>query len=140
MEKSRSGDLLVIRFADGEQLLEGLRKVLTEEGIDSGLILGGVGMVKGAALSFYKGKGEYETVPVAEEAELCSLSGNISTMDGELVVHIHATIGKKGGAALAGHFSSGEVNMTAEIAVLALPQKLTRKMDPQTGLRTLVLK
>lgn len=137
MEKSRKGDLLVIRFADGENLIKGLEAVLTEEKITSGLIVGGVGMIKNAGLSFYVGRGEYETVPVTGAAELCSLSGNISGYEGELVIHMHAVVGTKGGAAMAGHLSSAEVSMTAEVAVLAIQQMLTRKLDPATGLRTL---
>ncbi|MFH1313026.1 MAG: PPC domain-containing DNA-binding protein [Candidatus Eisenbacteria bacterium] len=139
MEKNKQGDLLVVRFADGEDLMGGIEKVLTEEGIFSGIILGGVGMVKNAALSFYIGHGEYESVPLAEEAELCSLNGNISTLDGELVIHAHAVVGKRDGGALAGHVSGAQVHMTAEVAVLATPQKLTRKLDSQTGLKTLTL-
>jgi len=139
VEKSRQDNLLVVRFADGEDLIGGIEKVLKEEGIFSGIILGGVGMVKNTALSFYMGRGEYETVPVADEAELCSLNGNVSTLDGELVVHAHAVVGRKGGGALAGHVSKTQVHMTAEVAIFVAPQQLTRTVDSQTGLRTLTL-
>lgn len=137
MEKSRKGDVLIVRFADGEDLIKGLENVLKEENISSGLILGGVGMVKNAGLSFYAGRGEYETVPINGEAELCSLNGNVSGYEGGLVIHMHAVVGTRGGAAMAGHLSSAKVNMTAEVAVLAVAQKLIRKHDPATGLRTL---
>jgi len=137
VEKSRKENLLLIRLSDGENLEGSLKKALKEEKIHSGVILGGVGMVRNAALSFYVGKGEYETVPVQEPAELCALSGNISTMGGELVIHLHATVAKQGGAAVAGHVSGGEINMTAEIAIMVTPQKLTRESDPETGLRLL---
>jgi predicted DNA-binding protein with PD1-like motif len=139
VEKSRKGGLLVVRLMDGEDLVGQIQSALAEEGISSGIILGGVGMVKNAALSFYIGQGEYETVPVAEEAELCSLNGNISTLDGELVIHAHAIVGKRGGGALAGHLSGAKVHMTAEVAILEAPQRLTRKLDSRTGLKTLTL-
>jgi predicted DNA-binding protein with PD1-like motif len=139
VEKSKQGDLLVMRFADGDDLIGELQRAIEEEGISSGIILGGVGMVRNVALSFYKGRGEYETIPLAEEAELCSLNGNVSTLEGDLVVHAHAVVGKRGGTAFAGHLSSGTVHMTAEVAVLEAPQTLTRRVDSQTGLRTLIL-
>ena len=138
MEKSRKGDILIIRLSDGEDVFENMTKALKEEGIHSGVIIGGVGMVKDAALSFYKGRGEYEIVPLSEEAELCALNGNISTIGDELVIHMHAAVGRRGGSAMAGHLSSGRVNMTAEIAVMAVEQTLKRQLDPETGLRTLV--
>jgi hypothetical protein len=137
VERSRRDNLLVMRFFDGEDLLETMKRALEEEKIHSGIVVGGVGMIRSAALSFYKGRGEYETVPVDEPVELCALNGNISTMDGEIVIHMHTTVGRHGGAALAGHFTSGKVNMTAEIAVMGTPQKLVRKSDPDTGLRLL---
>lgn len=139
MEKSRKDNVLLVRLSDGEDLERSLKKALEEEKIHSGVVIGGVGMVRNAALSFYVGKGQYETVPVQEPAELCALSGNVSTMGGELVTHLHATVAKQGGAAIAGHFSAGLVNMTAEIAIMATPQKLTREVDPETGLRLLRL-
>ena len=137
MEKSRKENLLLVRLSDGEDLEGSLKQVLEEEKIHSGVVIGGVGMVRDAALSFYAGRGAYETVPVQQPAELCALSGNISTMDGELVTHLHATVARQGGAAIAGHFSGGKVNMTAEIAIMVTPQKLTREADPETGLRLL---
>ncbi len=137
MEKSRAENLLLIRLSDGEDLEGSLKQALKEEKIHSGVVIGGVGMVRDAALSFYVGKGEYETVPIQQPAELCALSGNVSTMGGELVLHLHATVAKQGGAAVAGHFSGGKVNMTAEIAIMVTPQNLTRESDPETGLRLL---
>jgi predicted DNA-binding protein with PD1-like motif len=58
-------------------------------------------------------------------------------MDGEIVTHLHAVVARQGGAAVAGHFSRGTVNMTAEIAVLVTSQKLVRVLDSETGLRRL---
>jgi predicted DNA-binding protein with PD1-like motif len=137
VEKSRKGDLLMIRLRDGEDLLGGLSEALKEEGISSGVIIGGVGMVRGAAISFYVGKGEYQTRPVVDAVELCSMNGNISMSDGELRLHIHVTVAKRGGVVLGGHLSAGTVNMTAEIGVLVAGQKMVRKLDPDTGLKTL---
>jgi predicted DNA-binding protein with PD1-like motif len=140
VEKSRQENLLLVRLSDGEDLEEVLTKALKEEKIHSGVVIGGVGMVRNASLSFYKGKGEYETVPIDGPAELCALSGNVSTMDGEIVIHLHAVVGRRGGAAMAGHLSSGKVNMTSEIAIMATPQKLVRVADGETGLRLLKFK
>jgi len=137
VEKSRKENLLLVRLSDGDDLEESLKMALREEGVDSGVVIGGVGMVREAALSFYVGKGEYETVPVQQPAELCALSGNISTMGGDIVIHLHATVARQGGVAVAGHFSGGKVNMTAELAIMVTPQKLLRESDPETGLRLL---
>ncbi len=140
VDKSRKGDLLIMRFSDGEDLLAAMRQALIEEKISSGIVLGGVGMVRNAGLSFYKGRGEYETVPVATESELCSLNGNISTLGEDIMIHLHAVIGRPGGEALAGHLSAATVNKTAEIAVLVCRHTLIRKEEPETGLKILGFK
>jgi predicted DNA-binding protein with PD1-like motif len=64
-------------------------------------------------------------------------AANVSMYEDGLVIHMHAVVGTKGGAAVAGHLSSAKINMTAEVAILAVPQRLVRKRDAATGLRTL---
>jgi predicted DNA-binding protein with PD1-like motif len=137
VKKSKEGDLLVVRLADGEDLEKSLKQALEEEKVASGIVVSGLGMIRNAGLSFYVGKGRYETVPVQDPVELCGLSGNVSRADGETVLHLHAVVARRGGAAMAGHLSGAEVNVTAEIAVLATPQKLMRTVDPETGLKIL---
>lgn len=137
MDRTRQGDLLLVRFSDGEDLLEGMKKALKEEGIDSGIVLGGVGMLKSPGLAFYKGGGRYDAIPLDEEVEICALNGNVARADGEIFVHLHATVGRSSGEAFAGHFTGGKVHMTAEVAVMVLHKKMTRVFDGKTGLRTL---
>lgn len=137
MEFFRDGDVLFMRFLDGDDLLEGMKQALRAEGICSGVVLGGVGMLKNPQLSFYTGGGVYEPIPLEEEVELVALNGNVATLDGEVFVHLHATVGKRGGEAAAGHFSGGKVHMTAEVAVKALTKTMTRSLDTRTGLKTL---
>jgi len=137
VERLRKADLLVLRFTDGEDLLEGMKKALKEEAIDSGVVLGGVGMLKNPQLAFYKGDGVYEPLPVDEEVELCALNGNIAIVDGEPFIHVHATLGKADGKAVAGHFAAGRVHLTAEVAISAIGIKMTRVLDSKTGLKSL---
>jgi predicted DNA-binding protein with PD1-like motif len=137
VDGSLKDDVLLVRLSDGDDLEVSLKKVLKENNITAGVFIGGVGMLRNAGLSFYVGKGRYETVPLDGPVELCALSGNVSTMEGEIAIHLHAVVGGHGGRALAGHLSGGQVNMTAEIAILVTPQKLVRYADPGTGLKML---
>jgi hypothetical protein len=139
LERIRDGKLVFIRFLSGEDLLETLERALREENLTSGVVMGGVGMIAGAALSYYVGEGKYETVDIEEPCELCALGGNVSTMDGDLVVHLHAVLGRPGGGAVAGHVSGGKVHMTGEVAILEVSRKMVRKLDPSTGLKLLAL-
>ena len=137
MPTLRSGDLLIIRLVHGDDFVESLKEALRGEGVKSGVILGGVGMLRNAKLAFYAGDGEYDSVELHEDVELCALNGNISTFEGEYVIHMHATGGKRGGQAVAGHLMSAKVHMTGEIAIMISKKDMIRKVDEDTGLRLL---
>lgn len=137
MVTGRSGSLLLIRLVHGDDILEGLRSALEEEGVTSGVLLGGVGMLSDVELGYYAGDGKYETFDVGEEVELCALSGNISTFEGEYVIHIHITAGRRDGSAVAGHLVSAKVHMTNELAVMVSGTTMIRKVDEDTGLKLL---
>lgn len=137
MVTGRSGNLLLIRLVHGDDLLEGLRSALEKEGVSSGVVLGGVGMLSDAVLGYYAGDGRYETFHVGEEVELCAVGGNISTFEGDCVIHMHVTAGRKDGSAVAGHLVSAKVHMTNELAVMASGAKMIRRVDENTGLKLL---
>jgi predicted DNA-binding protein with PD1-like motif len=133
----RDGDVLFMRFSDGDDLAEGMKQALKSQGVRSGLVLCGVGMLKSPQLTFYTGGGVYRPIALDEEVELTALNGNVATVDGEVFVHLHATVGKKNGEAMAGHFAGGKVHMTAEVAVRVLTRPMIRVLDERTGLKTL---
>jgi predicted DNA-binding protein with PD1-like motif len=133
----RSGNLFLIRLVDGDDLLEGLKSALERGGVGSGVLLGGVGMLRDAVLGYYAGGGRYETFDVGEEVELCAVNGNISTFEGNCVIHMHITAGRKDGSAVAGHLVSAKVHMTNELAVMVSGAGMTRKVDEDTGLKLL---
>lgn len=137
MDAFREGDVVFVRFLDGEDLVEGIKQALKDHGVTSGVVLGGVGMLNRPGLVYYTGNGVYAPIALDQEVELTALNGNVATVDGEVFVHLHATVGKADGAAMAGHLSAATVHMTAEIAVMALEKTMIRVLDPKTGLKTL---
>lgn len=137
MEFFRDGDVLFMRFSDGDDLLGCMKQALASQGVRSGVVVCGVGMLKSPQLAFYTGKGVYQPIPMDEEVELAALNGNVATVDGEIFIHLHATVGRKSGEAMGGHFSGGKVHMTAEVAVRVLNKAMIRALDAKTGLRTL---
>jgi predicted DNA-binding protein with PD1-like motif len=133
----RNGDLLLVRLTHGDDLIESFKAALEKEKVRSGVIIGGVGMLAGAELGYYAGGGRYETFKVDGEVELCALSGNISTFEGEYVIHMHAVGALSGGSTVGGHVISARVHMTNELAVLVSRAGMERKLDKETGLNLL---
>lgn len=137
MDFFRDGDVLFMRFLNGDDLIEGMKQALKDQGVRSGVVLGGVGMLKSPQLAFYKGDGVYQPIPMDEDVELTALNGNVATIDGETFIHLHATVAGSSGEAMAGHFSGGKVHMTAEVAVRVLTKSMIRVLDARTGLKML---
>jgi predicted DNA-binding protein with PD1-like motif len=118
-----------VRLEDGEELIPSLLAL----GIDSGIILNGVGMLRELELGYWNGK-SYDIKRIDEPVELLSLQGNFARKGEECILHCHTTVAKQSGTALGGHVISAIVNNTAEIFIHRLSGiTLERKME-KTGL------
>ncbi len=140
MESTKQGNLLVVRFADGEDLFESMTSLLKRESITSGVVIGGVGMLKPVTLGFYKGGGDYQRIEIEEACELCALNGNIAIFENDLILHLHGVVGLSDGKAIAGHILKANVHLTAEISVFSMLEVMIRKLDPVSGLKKLEFK
>ncbi|MFX1481405.1 MAG: PPC domain-containing DNA-binding protein, partial [Promethearchaeota archaeon] len=70
--------------------------------------------------------------------ELVSCMGNISFIEGEPIVHLHATLGTKDYTLLGGHlFQPSIVSITGEVYIYEIDKKLSRAEDSRLGLTLL---
>jgi uncharacterized protein len=76
----------------------------------------------------------YKTIPVNEQVEVLSFSGNIVQKDGKPTLHAHVVVGKSDGTAHGGHFLEGRVWPTLEMIVSEMPGHLRRSHDEESGL------
>jgi predicted DNA-binding protein with PD1-like motif len=76
----------------------------------------------------------YRKIPLNEQVEVLSLSGNIVQNDGRPSLHVHIVVGKADGTAHGGHLLGGRVWPTLEMVVSELPVHLRRSRDEETGL------
>ena len=132
MIQARSGDDLVCRLEDGEDLFPSL---LALE-VSSGVILNGVGMLRDLELGYWEGS-QYLVERVAEPVELLSLQGNLALFGRERVIHCHAVVARRGGAALGGHLLRATVHNTTEALVRLLPGVRLDRREERSGLRGL---
>ena len=129
MIKANHEQQLAIRLEDGEELIPSLLAL----GIDSGIILNGVGMLRELELGYWNGK-SYDIKRIDEPVELLSLQGNFARKGEKRVLHCHTTVSKQGGAALGGHVIGAIVNNTAEIFIHKLSGITLRRKMETTGL------
>lgn len=79
----------------------------------------------------------YKEIPIHEQVEVLSFSGNIAVKDGTPRLHAHVVVGKSDGSAHGGHFLQAKVWPTLEMIVSETPAHLRRVQDDEIGLALL---
>ena len=94
-----------------------------------------IGAFSEVTLGFFdRRRKTYKEIPVKEQVEVLSFSGNIVQQDGKPKLHAHIVVGKADGTAHGGHFLGGQVWPTLEMILSELPVHLRRTRDEETGL------
>lgn len=94
-----------------------------------------LGAFREARLAFFDWKTkQYEEIPVDEQVEVTSLTGDIGTNEGEPAVHAHCVLGKRDGTAITGHLVEATVRPTLELFLTGYDAELPRRHDEESGL------
>ncbi len=138
METGRQDDIVYGTFQEGVELRAAYTKLMGEHGIEAGIVLSGIGMLKDPTLGYFVGDGEYERETVEGRFELLSTQGNLATADEGPFPHLHVTLGGDDHDAFGGHLFEATVEVGHEFAVRVLSEgSLVREHDPATGLEGL---
>jgi uncharacterized protein len=121
-------------FDKDEEVKQPLLRFASENAL-GGAQLAAIGAFSGVTLGFFdRQKKSYQEIPIKEQVEVLSFSGNIVEKDGKPMLHAHAVVGNADGTAHGGHFLEGRVWPTLEMMVSEMPVHLRRKHDEETGL------
>ncbi len=121
-------------FDAGDEVIATLRAHVRRAGIRAAHF-NAIGAFSEAVLAYFDlDSKEYLEIPVTEQVEVASLTGDVGVHDGEPVVHAHCVLGRRDGSTVAGHLLSGHVRPTLELFLTAFDAELVRTMDRQTGL------
>ena len=139
MECKRNGDTLVIRLAPGEELVEQVRLAAKQAGLQAGSITG-IGATNRFEVGIFNSQTHgYHALPHEGFCEIASLTGNLSTLNGEPYLHLHMAAADKDGKMYGGHLVWARIYPTAEIFIHALPQPLGRKYNEEIGINELTM-
>lgn len=144
----RSGQpsrVIVARVKPGSDLLRSLQKVAVEEGVASGVIVSGVGLLKQAKLRNCKCLPDEYPITDANRTylsfekplEILSISGNVTLAEGKPLVHAHLTLSEVEGneiTVIGGHLIEGCVVFGfSEFAILELEGiEMVKRFDEET--------
>jgi uncharacterized protein len=121
-------------FDKGDEVIGALRQFATEQRLLSSHFTA-IGALSDVVLGFFDtGKKEYKRIPIAEQVEVLSVTGDITFQDSGPQIHAHIVIGKADGAAYGGHLIEGHVFPTLELILVESPKYLRRRLDDETGL------
>ena len=95
----------------------------------------GIGAFSEVELGFFEIENKnYKKIPIREQVEVLSFTGDITLSEGKPKVHTHVVLGKSDGTAWGGHLLKGMVRPTLEIILVESPAHLFRRHDPASGL------
>ena len=128
------GNQYLLRVDKGEKIAESIRKLCEKENIRCGAIHG-LGAADQVELGLFRTDTKRFIGHVYEGAyEIASLNGNISSMNNEVYLHLHAVIADENNETKGGHLTEARVSATAEIVISAFDGEADRKFSEEIGL------
>jgi uncharacterized protein len=139
MRFGKSGPDIILRIDRGEEIVSTLKTFCGRQEIATGTIQG-IGAVGNAEIGLFDTKTkEYQSTILSGDYEITSLLGNISTLDGQPYLHLHATLSDSSYRAFGGHLTSAVVSGTCEVFIHRINDTLSRRFDEESGLNILDL-
>ena len=137
MDYKRFENTIVARIDRGEEILEQLAIIAQKEQIKLASIsaLGAAGEITVGVYDVEKK--EYHANHFSGDLEIVSLTGNITTKDGQYYAHLHMSAGDEKGQVFGGHLNRAVICATCEMFIQVIDGNIDRQYDEVTGLNVL---
>ncbi len=133
------GSMVVLRIDRGEEIVSSVKKVCEKENIRLACI-SALGAVDHAVVGLYLvEERKYSPNSFDGEMEMTSLTGNVTTKDGAVYLHMHADFADGSGHTFGGHLNEAVISGTCEMFIQRLDGEIGRRLDAETGLNILDL-
>ena len=134
MDYRRFGNHIVARFDRGEEILESLKALALKENVRLASV-SALGAVDDFTVGVYRvDEKKYYANHFEGAFEIVSLTGTISTMNGEYYAHLHMSAGDDKGAVFGGHLNRAVISATCELVIDVVDGVVERRADPEVGL------
>lgn len=139
MRYKKCGDTYLVRIDRNEEIVQSLKTLCGKEDIRLAQV-NAIGAVSHAVLGVFDLQ---EQAYLKEELEgimeITCLTGNVTRMDGQVYLHLHATLADQNHMVHGGHVFELTVGVTSEIFVRVLPGEAGRAKDQDLGINLIVL-
>lgn len=132
--KKTVGGRYVVSIDNHIEIVEALTAFCKAQGIRSGSI-SGIGAIGKMTLRFFDPTTKkYVDREFVEQMEIAGLTGNISTLDGKVYLHLHIVAGRRDYSAIAGHLLCATLSGAGEFVVEDFGTEIPRVYSPELGL------
>ena len=139
MVYKKFGRVYVVRLDEGEEILEKVKLFCAAAGIKLASV-NGIGAVSRANIGIYKLREKrYQMRELVGDYEITNISGNISTMNGEVYLHFHINLSDDEQRTWGGHLNAAYVGGTCELIIEPIDGEIERSFDDKVGLNLLQL-
>ena len=125
----------VLSIDNHEEIMAALADFCKKKKIKAGDITG-IGAISEATFRFLDpATKQYLDKVFEEQMEITNLTGNISSKDGEVYLHVHLTCSRRDYTCVGGHLLKARINGACELLVTDFGlTSVGRGFDPETGL------
>ena len=134
MEYRKFGNTIFARIDRGEEILEKLKEISVKENIKLAHV-----SALGATNDFTVGvfnvdEKKYYVNSFSGNFEIVSLTGTVTTMNGEFYAHLHMSAGNDKGEVFGGHLNRARISATCEMVITVADGTVERKFNEDVGL------
>ncbi len=134
MEFKKFGNKFIIRLDKGEELVTTIKDFCQKQNIFLGWIQG-IGAVNRATIGLFEtASKKYHSTELNGDYEITNLSGNISSMNNDVYLHLHVNLSDNKHQTYGGHLNSAVISATGELYIEVIEGSVERKFSDEIGL------
>lgn len=134
MEYKRFENTIFARLDKGEEIQEQLKILALKEHIQLASVRG-LGATDDFTVGVFKtDRKQYDANSFQGYFEIVSLTGTITTMNGEYYAHLHMSAGNEKGEVFGGHLNRAVISATCELVIQVVDGTVERRFDENIGL------
>lgn len=134
MKFKKFGSRYIVRFDKGEEVVGKLHNFCEEKGIKLGSV-SAIGAANEITIGLFDTINKtYSANTLKGDHEITSLTGNISTMNGEVYLHLHINVSDHDQKVFGGHLNSVIISATCEMVIDVIDGEVDRQFSDEIGL------
>lgn len=136
MDYKRFENTIIARIDKGEEVLEQLEVISRKENIRLASV-SALGATNDMTVGVFRtGEKKYYANHFTGDMEIVSLTGTVSTMNGNYYAHLHMSAGDADGHVFGGHLNRCVISATCEMVINVIDGEVDREFNEEVGLNT----